>query len=378
MLWVVLSNAVLVGYQFIQLVFISRFFGGSAVGDFGYALAIVSPVQVFWMANLKSLVQSSSVSELDLPIIYTGRFVQAVLFLVSIALCLAILSLPAGLVFAVALAKSVEMMFDLRGGFYVRSGCMKRLAVCQLFRVLVMATSFYSVAVYTRSIFLGIIVGVLAVLPLLAYESRGLLMFRSIKAAFNNVFNDIPLGLVAVCESLLALLPRFVLMASAGAAAVGAFTVTYYLISAFNVVVQGVSICFARRFHSGGGGFFYPIAGILLFGFFVTLLSYLFGDVFISLIFGVDVSGGYVAGIVLSGVFAYIYVFIYGVAVDRISRLLMVAVFSLVVVLSYFILLLAVDYSSVVFSFTVAATRAMQLLVVIVMWCSIRDKIFKN
>lgn len=370
MLPILISNAAFLGLQLLQLIVVAQLLGEVEVGRFGYALALISPVQAFWMANLKPLLQTSTVHDDDLISIIQSRVVQTAAFLAT-SLGLGTLIFQSGwiLLLSMSLSKCIDMLLEIRLALLARDMRYADMARAQSLRAFIAAAGFTGAVLLFHSIEAGFFAVCAGLAPLVAADLRRLNPGRSnyLKAFKARFAVDSARGLVSVGELLLAMLPRYVLMAQVGPAAVGGFTVVYYIITAFNVIFQAVSQYFVRMQESAGRGWKTGFALIIALSSMVVCVSWFVGREVIQFVFNIDVSREDLTLIVVSGAVAYLYVYLYSMNIGRIQPWRHLASYLPVLGMSFGLLNLSIEYGMEVFNASVVLTRILQLTALVIL-----------
>jgi O-antigen/teichoic acid export membrane protein len=370
MLGMVASNVALVLYQLLQLIFVARVFGQESVGQLGFCLAVISPIQIFWMANLRTLMQTASVEDRHVGELVAARAWQTMAFLATVLVASVFTTgITLGLLMSVAASKAVDMMLEMRMAVITREGKFRMLARRQLVRVLLSTLAFLVGAWTFQSMASGFLAHALILLPFAVREYRlatGISIFGGGTVFLARLRTDLALGGVSVGESLLAMLPRFVLMDKFGAAALGVFTVVYYFITAANVLVQAVSTYFSRRHGRGESGAVHGLIAVAGLGALAVGGAFMFGPWVIQLVFELPVDAQSVALLMLSGAFAYLYVYVYALYVGVLDPWKHLACFALILCLSWWLLASSAGAGWMEFLWAVSITRALQLLVLLI------------
>ncbi len=370
MLSILISNAALLGLQLLQLIVVAQLLGEVEVGRFGYALALTSPVQAFWMANLRPLLQTSTVHDDDLTSIIQSRIVQTFAFLAT-SLVIGAVTFQSGwaLLVSMSLSKCIDMLLEIRLAILARDMRYGDMARAQSLRAVIAAVGFTGAVLLFHSIEAGFIAVSAGLLPLVAVDLRRLRPGRSnyLKAFRERFASDSARGLVSVGELLLAMLPRYVLMAQAGPAAVGGFTVVYYIITAFNVIFQAISQYFVRMQETVGRGWKTGLALIVALSSMVVCAAWFVGPEMIQFVFHIDVRREDLTLIVLSGAVAYVYVYLYSMNIGRIQPWHHLASYLPTLSISLGVLSLSFEYGMHAFNASVVLSRMLQLAALILL-----------
>jgi O-antigen/teichoic acid export membrane protein len=269
--WTLAANLVYSGCQWAILVVIAKMGTVTMVGEFAFALALVSPVVLFANQALRALLATDAQKEFRFADYLGYRLVSTAFALVIIFLLFS--SRPYRLIIlSVSLAKALDAIADIFYGLYQLHDRMDWTARSMFARAILSVVFTWTLMAITRSVAIAVIgISVSTALVLLGYDiwqslsvlqqfkpvdqvrphGRGLFEFLkpSIHPAIIKkiALSGVPLGLAVCVNSLSSNIPRYFLERYAGAATLGIFAANVYFMIAGGTVVGALAeSCVAR------------------------------------------------------------------------------------------------------------------------------------
>lgn len=247
--------------QMVILAALARLRGAEAIGEFGLALAVVTPI--FMMANMG--VRTSQASDVTARFTfseYGGLIVMLATTALVISLAVGCVLAPTSSAFAILAimsgAKAFEAISNLSYGAFQQAGRMDRVAGSLLLRGILTASVFVSLLLAgadTGHAFLAqlFVWGGLAVCydyPRACLISSGAWSWPSfqLQGMVRVLKETAPIGAGHFMNSFLVSLPRLFVERSLGLHALGLFTVVGYFQQAATLVVNGVSQALVNSF----------------------------------------------------------------------------------------------------------------------------------
>jgi O-antigen/teichoic acid export membrane protein len=314
-LWVSAGHGIYIAGQWLMLMVIARVTDVSTVGQYGFALAVCTPVAV--LANLGLRVGQATDARRD----FTFGTYRAICLLGGVATILGCgmiggVAALAGnselglVVVLVAVTKAVEFQSLLYYGLFQQRDQMNLVARSLIFRSLLGAGGLALASYLTSALVPGLLAQAVAwtlvlmvhddssARRLLADTGRGATRPDWSSASLLRLFRvSWPLGLSGCLIALRQGAPRYTIQILAGSEATGLYTVAHYFMHAALQLVTALghtaSARLARFFASGAHAAFTGLVVKLVLlggsvGLALTVLSLLFGRVMLALVFGED------------------------------------------------------------------------------------------
>jgi O-antigen/teichoic acid export membrane protein len=254
--WAFAGNAIYAGCQWVVFVLLLRSLPLAEVGEFAYGIAVAGPVFVLANMRLRNLVATDVSSPggfhdyLSTRLLTTAVAVCAVL-LIGVVLPTDVASL--GVLGLIASAKGCDAISDICHGLFQRELEMRTAAIG------LMANGLLSAGLVAMSLVvwpsLSLAAGAYAAASLLALVGWDLPRMRSLavaaarprtamstlRAAQTLIWRAAPLGLSSAVGSVRANLPRYVVTAYLGPAALAVFTALAYIPTLGNLIANAVA-----------------------------------------------------------------------------------------------------------------------------------------
>lgn len=296
--------------QMVVLTALARFGSAEAVGEFGLALAVVTPV--FMMANMGVRTgQTSDVSERFVFAEYGGLVsltaIGATLLSIAIGYFLAPTASAFLIVALMSVTKAFEAISNLSYGAFQQAGRMDKVAGSLLLRGSVTAAAFVSLLsmgvapslAFTAQLAVWGTLALFRDYPAASRLTSGALVAPSLRRERLRLLakETAPVGGGHLMNALLVSLPRIVIERTLDLHALGLFTVVGYLQQAGTLVVNAISHALVNRFarlrqhderrelrRIAGGLFCFAVLGTLI----VVAGAELFGAQVLVILFGPD------------------------------------------------------------------------------------------
>lgn len=256
------SRAVYALSQWLLLVCVARLESPEQLGEFAYALAVVSPLIIFAQLNMRAYMATDSDSKFTF-----GDFLNAQIVTLVLAMAGAIAVGWAGgqsghaflVILAVVLYKSVESISGIHYGALQREERMSPIAVSVtahgVLAVLAMAVA---TAVFGNVLYGAVGIAAAWMIILVAYDVPQSRRFRALPAAddatpltsrrvWNVIVCCFPLGIVLAMLSLRINIPVYFVQAEWGSAHVGFYSAIAYFVVAGNMITGSLLQAAAPR-----------------------------------------------------------------------------------------------------------------------------------
>lgn len=304
-IWMMGGNVYYAACQWVVLVIIARIGGSDDVGNFSLALAITTPIMMFFNLGMRTILASDIRADHTEAAYVVFRLLTSVAaFLTCLVVALVYRAETSGVIVAVAVSKSIETITDLYYGFRQRNMNLSHISKSLIMRGTV-STILLSVAYFfTDNLTLSVLAYAFSwTLVLFTFDidykinisilSRG--EFKESSAYFLS--NGVPLGLTALMISLGPNIPRYFLQNYEGSEALGIFSTMAYFITLGTVITSALGqslVPVLSRFHADGQySLFkkylsYSLLLVVLMGSVGVALSFFVGELILKLIYGED------------------------------------------------------------------------------------------
>lgn len=306
--WALAGNVALRAGQWLTLMLLAWAGGGRAVGDYGFASAICTPVVMLMGLQLSLVVSTTLSNEIPFATYLRLRTLMAVatpLVTVLLSLCLGKQADFVAVVFMLTVARSVDALADLMHGRIRREDRMDLVAQLQILRA-VSSTAVFTYSYFiTCSLFNSILVtaGVSLLIlfifdiPLARFVDPPVCNAEPVSGLTNTLAllkKALPLGASAMVISLYAYAPLFLIEKCEGRAAVGIVVAVASLPMAVETIVRsGLQATISRltQFYSRGDEVSFwtlhrwTIQSVAILAILATGLTGFFGDEIVRQIF---------------------------------------------------------------------------------------------
>lgn len=261
--WTLAGNSFYALTQWLILVILARLSGPESVGRFSIALAITSPVALFFGLNLRS-VQATDARRDYMFADYLGlRLISVVLSLFTIAIIIAAVGYrgeTAAVIAILAIAKGIEAIVDVFHGFLQAHERLDVIARSLMLKGFLSVVGLTLAVLVTRQIVWGCVAIVIAWATIfLRYDvRRAMETYSSItydnhptgrwfqprweRPIFTSLVSlSFPLGLLVLLSSLATNLPRYFVVRSLGERELGYFSALAYLVVAGSMVIGAIA-----------------------------------------------------------------------------------------------------------------------------------------
>ncbi len=299
-IWMLLSQGVFSGLQWLLVILLARGGGADHVGQYGLALALTTPVQIFFNLSLRTVYVTYRGEEHSFGTFWRLRLlslIPAALLIVALALIFGDDGQAQLVVLLVAIAKMAEASSDMLYALPQRVNQMDKVGKSMMVRAIVSTALFGLLYWVSQDIVLSLAfyaagwVGVLVFFDRLVMaapyrdkqaEKCGL----SGSALLSLAKHAMPIGLASFATAIAINVPRLMLEQSAGTTELGIFAaLTYFILlgsMVVNVLGQAVRSPLATAYEQANGKRFWAIIGAGS-GIAISMgLAFWFGTMFIG------------------------------------------------------------------------------------------------
>jgi len=253
--WVFVGNLLFALSQWLVLVIITKSGNDLDLGYYTYALAIISPVFLFFTLDLRRVLATSEISTklfhtyflnrvLHVNIAFIILLIFTVIFIEDKVLSLVVILL--------SLLKVIEYLSDIIFGYFQQLSLSDLIGKSQLLRsvifILVFGTGYI---ITTNLIFTLLLLNIAMLLRLLLYDvKKSKLDINLLRSILQNkelevktiALSNTTLGITLLVDSLTVNVPRYLLEYNTDIIIVGYFSSIYYIIVAASLVITPVTI----------------------------------------------------------------------------------------------------------------------------------------
>lgn len=323
--WNLIGNIVYGGYQWLIIALLAKGSGASTVGEYSLALAIVTPLQMFFNLQLRAIQASDAKRQFSFAHYLQIRLGTTALVLMI--LTVAVFFWPVGqtaqvTLIGVGLVKAVESIADVIYGAFQQAERMDLSGQARILESVVAALAFVAARAFSDDLTIALLtmaVALLSVLVLNTFPRLNSLGWRIDRDVLGKVDRDahrrlilmgLPLGIAMGLIHLNAALPRFALGYFQTEFEVGIYAGFYQLVVAGTIVVaamgQAITPILARSFVEGDHTAFYAVLNRLIWfalsmGVFAALLAFFAGDLIIGRIYSPEYAEYDISLAVLAG-----------------------------------------------------------------------------
>ncbi|MET3319934.1 UNVERIFIED_ORG: O-antigen/teichoic acid export membrane protein [Peribacillus simplex] len=308
---VFMGSSIFMVSQFLIIIILARLGNAEIVGEFGLVLAITGPVYMFFTFQIRNAITSenSSVKLSD----YAGVVVLNSLLatITSLVICL-ITKTDLSVTYLVVIylfAKNIQLVSELIYGYFQHKEDLHVVGLSNFMKGILSALLFFVFYYFGNNILLATFsIGLSWLLVLLFYDIPKMHIGRNYRSILIKVFLPnkimsisslykllIPLGLISLLYSLNTNISRYFITYYMDTEMLGYFTACSYLMIAGNTFVGAIGQSFCNRLARYNNqqtkdnfkNLFYKLVifGISL-GLISTFLSFIFGKVILSTLFG--------------------------------------------------------------------------------------------
>jgi len=292
-----LSRVVYALYQWLVLAVLARFGSTKMLGEYTFALALISPIIIFFQLNLRAFIATDANDQYSIiEYIATRTFtvIISLLFIIFISFFFSHSSEDAlKIIFLVAIFKSVESISDICYGVFQKQEIMSRIAFSVILKsIFGFLGMLFCILIYQNIIYGAGLLAISWLIILFFYDLRKIDI--SISEVFDVKFSIVkkiimtclPLGIVVTLVNLRINIPIYFIERYYGVEEVGGFSVVSYFIVAGGLVVGSLSQAIAPKLAKG-----YFSEGIKVFSKMLlklTFIAFCIGllGILISLFFG--------------------------------------------------------------------------------------------
>lgn len=262
--WMTSGNAYYALTQWLILVVLARIGGAAVVGQFALALAIATPITMFFNMGMRTLIASDTAETTSFSDYLIVRIITAsVGFLTVLATAFFFASDIFSVVLAVGLFKSIESIIDLFYGREQMKRRMDRISLSMILRGSISLALLFGAYYFTGNLAWSLgAYGASWLIVLLLFDARhddrnGTFTGRlNISGSLGSLLPlGAPLGITALVVSLSANIPRYVLEDQTGQSALGVFSGMAYFVMVGTMVIsalgQSLVPILAKHYASG-------------------------------------------------------------------------------------------------------------------------------
>lgn len=276
-IWMLASQGVFSGLQWVLVILLARGGGAEHVGHYGLALAVTTPVQIFFNLSLRTVYVTYRGSEHSFGTFWRIRLlslIPAAALMISLAFLFGNDDQARMVIFLVGIAKMAEMASDMLYALPQRVNQMDRIGQSMMIRALVSTALFASLYYVSQDIVLSLCVYAIGWVGVLLFFDRAIMAtpYRDKaherkgleRAALKSLaLHALPIGLASFATAIAINLPRLVLEQSTSTAQLGIFAALAYFIMlgsmVVNVLGQAVRSPLATAYEQGNGRRFWSI-----------------------------------------------------------------------------------------------------------------------
>ncbi|SNZ21588.1 lipopolysaccharide biosynthesis protein [Cohaesibacter gelatinilyticus] len=278
-IWMLLSQGVFSGLQWLLVILLARGGGAEHVGQYGLALALTTPVQIFFNLSLRTVYVTYRGEDHSFGTFWRLRLlslIPATFLIIALAFIFGDGPQVRLVILLVAIAKMAEASSDMLYALPQRVNQMDKVGKSMMVRAII-STALFALLYWTsQDIVLSLAcyaagwVGVLLFFDRLVMaapyrdknaERHGL----SGSALFSLAKHAMPIGLASFATAIAINIPRLMLEQSAGTAELGIFAaLTYFILlgsMVVNVLGQAVRSPLATAYEQANGKRFWAIIG---------------------------------------------------------------------------------------------------------------------
>lgn len=243
--------------QWLILVLISYFADSTAVGEYTYALALVTPIFMLTNLQLRPIVVSEYQINPNFNYAYyfSLRF-YSIFFAIFMACLLAIILNYNifDIVFLVSLIKALEAISDIIYAFYNAKGETNLISFSLIVKAIMLIMFSYVILYFFNILYIALIgiilvyIIVLTLVDLKNIENSNFFLNFDINKMKSIIFSAIPLGISVMLVALQNSIPRLFLEKYFDLEQVGVFSVFYYFVIIGGIVISSVCQFFSPKF----------------------------------------------------------------------------------------------------------------------------------
>lgn len=254
--WNMIGNVVFGISQWLIIVFITKFGNIEDLGDYTYALAIISPIILFFSFDLRRVLATSQ--EDKFYSYFTNRIIH---LLIGIFIIMSVCYLISDnrvwyLTFALCTYKFFEYISDIIFGYYQQLNDIERVGISQFFRGILNIVFFGVTYVLTNNLLMSIFaMNISMIIILIKNDLKNInldlnKLFESInKKSFIEIIKDnLSLSFSLLIVSLIVNIPKLYLEHFQTAKELAYFSGIYYIITIVNLVTNPILIILSNRF----------------------------------------------------------------------------------------------------------------------------------
>lgn len=294
--WSLIGNVIYSLSQWGIVTIIARFGSPEDLGSYSIALALISPIVLFFNFQLRTLLATDEENKFSFNQYLNGRVSHLVISYIIVILVSFVYSdnyYIRILVMVLGMAKVIEALSDICLGYFQKIGKIDLIGKSQLFRGLLTVLIVGSLYIYTENIIISS-VGLLSVMlfKLLFFDLYNIRKFVNITLKLDSsslklVKGAFPLGITSLIISFNTNLPKYLLDIFFGVEEVGIFSALYYILIASNLLITPIALLagpkIARTFYTQNNKVFLTLITRLL-----MISTVLFSIIIIPIIFRGD------------------------------------------------------------------------------------------
>lgn len=284
------GTTLVVAGQWAALSILIHFGAPEEPGILGLGFAVSAPLQLFFGLHLRTHLTANATQSTVWP--YVQLRILGTAFFCALFILIAFLYRPLLVpLLMIGLAKAGEGISEITHAAHTRLGDEKKVFYSQAARSLLMVGSFAYGATTQSAISVSSALWAFSSLLVASFDLLTVLHLRSPRdhkwswpSLYKLAISFIPLGFVAVLESLSVNALRYALEYQAGLYSLGVLTVLYYFITAGNIFFAAITHYYLARFSTSSSGTF--IAVICTGSIFYFFVLFIFGEDILSILYG--------------------------------------------------------------------------------------------
>ncbi|MCV6574184.1 MAG: oligosaccharide flippase family protein [Cohaesibacter sp.] len=314
--WMLISQGIFSGLQWLLVILLARGGGAEHVGQYGLALALTTPVQIFFNLSLRTVYVTYQGKEYSFGSFWRLRLIS----LLPAGLIILLLAFLFGddgqarlVILLIAIAKLSESASDMLYALPQRVNQMDQVGKSMVVRALVSTILFALLYAYSQDLVLSLFCYAGGWLGVLIFYDRLVMAApyrdqtserkgRDRAALFALINHALPIGLASFATAIAINVPRLLLEEQSGTSDLGIFAaLTYFILlgsMVVNVLGQAVRSPLATAYDQGNGNRFWAIIGsgsLLAIGMGLVFWagSVLIGEWLLDFVYGADFAAHY-------------------------------------------------------------------------------------
>ncbi len=306
-IWMLLGNAAFAASQWFSVVILAHMGGAEEVGKFSLALAITTPIIMFFNLSLRSVLITDANDDYGIHKYLELRNITSFFGLIAIALvCLFSTQSTEQItiIFLIGIAKIFESNSDIYYGINQKRHRLDYIAKSMIARGIIGFLCLAVIYIFTRNLLYSVLLYTISWGVVYVFYDRKIINQYLKSLDEKNLKNgekkklfilSLPLGLVALVISLNTNIPRYFVEHYLGKEALGVFSALVWLVTIGNMFInsigQSISAHLAKAYSSGDFKKFmeYSVKSVVMafiIGVVGLLLSYLIGKNVLTILYG--------------------------------------------------------------------------------------------